>query len=156
MEIVNLMPISRAEILGKEPTFLKMAFNSKLVKPGPDIVGDELVRAVLVGGYPEMLRREDFRRRQAWARDYVKAIVQRDVFCFSPAQRDKKTIHWQTEQNEGSEGGEAGAVGVASAKHALSFGARLALIRTDSTRPALWAGHPCEPKWGQVARLRAT
>ncbi|MDQ2832161.1 MAG: ATP-binding protein [Acidobacteriota bacterium] len=79
MEIVNLMPISRAEILGKEPTFLKMAFNSKLVKPGPEIVGDQLVHAVLVGGYPEMLRREDSRRRQAWARDYVKAIVQRDV-----------------------------------------------------------------------------
>lgn len=55
------------------------AFNSKLVKPGPDIVGDQLVHAVLVGGYPEMLRREDSRRRQAWARDYVKAIVQRDV-----------------------------------------------------------------------------
>jgi predicted AAA+ superfamily ATPase len=42
-------------------------------------VGDLLVHAVLVGGYPEMLRREDARRRQAWARDYVKAIVQRDV-----------------------------------------------------------------------------
>jgi uncharacterized protein len=79
MEIVNLMPISRAEILGKEPTFLKMAFNGKLVKPGPDIEGDQLVHTVLVGGYPEMLRREDPRRRQAWARDYVKAIVQRDV-----------------------------------------------------------------------------
>jgi predicted AAA+ superfamily ATPase len=79
MEIVNLMPISRAEILGKEPAFLKMAFNGKLVKPGPDIEGDQLVHAVLVGGYPEMLRREDSRRRQAWARDYVKAIVQRDV-----------------------------------------------------------------------------
>jgi len=79
MEIVNLMPISRAEILGKEPTFLKMAFNSKLVKPGPEIVGDQLVHAVLIGGYPEMLRREDSRRRQAWARDYVKAIVHRDA-----------------------------------------------------------------------------
>ena len=79
MEIVNLMPISRAEILGKEPTFLKTAFNSKLVKPGPDIVGDQLVHAVVIGGYPEMLRRVDSRRRQAWARDYVKAIVQRDV-----------------------------------------------------------------------------
>ncbi len=79
MEIVNLMPISRAERLGKEPTFLKMAFNGKLVKPGPGIEGDQLVHAVLVGGYPEMLRREDSRRRQAWARDYVKAIVQRDV-----------------------------------------------------------------------------
>jgi len=79
MEIVNLMPISRAEILSKEPTFLKVAFNGKLVKPGPGIEGDQLVHAVLVGGYPEMLRREDSRRRQAWARDYVKAIVQRDV-----------------------------------------------------------------------------
>jgi predicted AAA+ superfamily ATPase len=79
MEIVNLMPISRAETLGQEPTFLKMAFNGKLVKPGPDLEGDQLVHTVLVGGYPEMLRREDSRRRQAWARDYVKAIVQRDV-----------------------------------------------------------------------------
>ncbi len=79
MEIVNLMPISRAETLGKEPTFLKMAFHGKLVKPGPDIEGDQLIHTVLVGGYPEMLRKEDSRRRQAWARDYVKAIVQRDV-----------------------------------------------------------------------------
>jgi predicted AAA+ superfamily ATPase len=79
MEVVNLMPISRAEILGKEPTFLKKAFNGKLVRPGPDIVGEQLVDAVLIGGYPEMLRREDSRRRQAWARDYVKAIVHRDV-----------------------------------------------------------------------------
>ena len=63
--MVDLMTISRAEILGKEPTFLEMAFNGKLVKPGPDIEGDQLIHAVLVGGYPEMLRRKDSRRRQA-------------------------------------------------------------------------------------------
>jgi len=79
MEIVNLMPISRAEIAGKRPSFLKTAFTGKLVKPGQAMIGDELVHAVLVGGYPEMLRRKDSRRRQTWARDYVKAIVQRDV-----------------------------------------------------------------------------
>jgi len=79
MEIVNLMPISRAEIAGKKPAFLKTAFSGKLARPGQVIVGDDLVHAVLVGGYPEMLRRESSRRRQAWARDYVKAIVQRDV-----------------------------------------------------------------------------
>jgi uncharacterized protein len=38
-----------------------------------------LVQAVLIGGYPEMLRRGDPKRRQTWARDYVRAIVQRDV-----------------------------------------------------------------------------
>jgi predicted AAA+ superfamily ATPase len=79
MEIISLMPISRAEIEGKRPTFLEAAFAGKLVKPGSAIIGGDLVQAVLVGGYPEMLRRESPRRRQAWARDYAKAIVQRDV-----------------------------------------------------------------------------
>jgi predicted AAA+ superfamily ATPase len=79
MEIINLMPLSRAEIVGTKPSFLKAAFTGKLVKPGPTMIGDELVHAVLVGGYPEMLRRENPRCRQTWARDYVKAIVQRDV-----------------------------------------------------------------------------
>ena len=79
MEIITLMPFSRAEIVGKAPTFLKAAFAGKVVKPGSVLVGDELVSAVLAGGYPEMLRRESARRRQAWARDYVKASVLRDV-----------------------------------------------------------------------------
>jgi uncharacterized protein len=79
MEIVNLMPISRSDISGKKPVFLKTAFTGKLVKPGKAMIGDELVHAVLAGGYPEMLRRENSRRRQTWARNYVKAIVQRDV-----------------------------------------------------------------------------
>jgi len=79
MEFVNLTSISRAEIAGKKPAFLKTAFTGKLVKPRLAMIGDELVHAVLVGGYPEMLRRENSRRRQTWARDYVKAIVQWDV-----------------------------------------------------------------------------
>jgi hypothetical protein len=79
MEIVSLMPFSRAEIAGKRPAFLETAFAGKLVKPGSTVIGGELVQTVLAGGYPEMLRRESSRRRQAWARDYVKAIVQRDV-----------------------------------------------------------------------------
>jgi len=79
MEVVTLLPLSRAEIHGRKPTFLEKAFAGKLVRPSETMVGNELVLAVLTGGYPEMLRREDARRRQAWARDYIKAIVQRDV-----------------------------------------------------------------------------
>jgi predicted AAA+ superfamily ATPase len=56
-----------------------MVFSGRVSKPEVTLIGDDLVRAGLVGGYPEMLRREDHRRRQAWARDYVKAIVNRDV-----------------------------------------------------------------------------
>jgi hypothetical protein len=79
MEIVSLMPISMAEIARKKPAFLERAFTGKLVKPGAALIGDKLVQAALVGGYPEMLRRESARRRQTWARDYIKAIVLRDV-----------------------------------------------------------------------------
>ena len=34
---------------------------------------------MLTGGYPEMLKRKQAERRRAWARDYVRAIVERDV-----------------------------------------------------------------------------
>lgn len=79
MEIVNLLPLSRAEILGRKAAFLKAAFSGKMNRPTTLVLGKDLVDAVLLGGYPEMLRREDPKRRQAWARDYIRAIVQRDV-----------------------------------------------------------------------------
>ena len=79
MEVVSLYPLSRGEIRGAKPAFLEKAFAGKLVAPAEPMLGGDLVRAVLSGGYPEMLRREDKQRRHAWARDYVKAIVQRDV-----------------------------------------------------------------------------
>ena len=43
------------------------------------MIGADLVRAVPTGGYPEMLDRERPDRRSAWARSYIRAIVQRDV-----------------------------------------------------------------------------
>jgi len=79
MEIVNLLPLAQAEIHGRKPAFLKTAFKGRLGKPGEILTGKDLVEAVLTGGYPEMLRRKKPERRQAWARDYIRAIVQRDV-----------------------------------------------------------------------------
>jgi predicted AAA+ superfamily ATPase len=79
MEIVSLLPLSLAEIRASKPGFLHKAFAGKLVKPPELMIGGDLVRTVLVGGYPEMLRRKDPIRREAWAGDYVKAILQRDV-----------------------------------------------------------------------------
>src|ERR1039457_6261337 len=78
MEMVNLLPLSRAEIFAHKPTFLKAAFQGKLGKSGETLIGEDLVEAVLIGGYPKMLRRKLPERRQAWARDYIRAIVQRD------------------------------------------------------------------------------
>jgi predicted AAA+ superfamily ATPase len=87
MEIVSLLPLSQAEVLGKKPTFLKFAFAGKLSKPAEMMIGDRLVQTVLIGGYPEMLRRKDAGRRRTWIRDYVKAIVQRDVREIAEAEK---------------------------------------------------------------------
>jgi len=79
METISLLPLSRAEIRGRRPTFLRAAFAGKIDQPAETMIGQDLVEAVLIGGYPEMVRRKDPTRRRTWALDYVRAIVQRDV-----------------------------------------------------------------------------
>jgi hypothetical protein len=79
MEIVNLFPLAQAEIRGREPELLKKAFRGEIPRSGDIVLGDELVKIVLTGGYPEMLKRKRPERRRTWARDYVRAIVERDV-----------------------------------------------------------------------------
>jgi len=49
------------------------------VKPPETMIAGELLRTVLTDGYPEILKRTDALRLQTWVRDYIKAIVQRDV-----------------------------------------------------------------------------
>ena len=78
MEIITLLPLSRAEIEGKTPSFLYAAFSGELVEPPFKLIGSELLQTVVAGGYPEMLRRRES-RRQAWAQDYVRDLVERDV-----------------------------------------------------------------------------
>lgn len=81
MAVVDLLPLAQAEVRGgRPPVFLQAALSGSLPgSPPPPTMGPDLVQTVITGGYPEMLRRPDSRRKQAWARDYVRAIVQRDV-----------------------------------------------------------------------------
>jgi hypothetical protein len=79
METVDLLPLSRAEIRGVKPAFLVRAFTGKVGRPADVMIGNDLVNSVLAGGYPEMVRRKNPKRRQMWAQEYVKSIVQRDV-----------------------------------------------------------------------------
>lgn len=79
MALVTLLPLSRAETRGARPSFLRKAFAGTLPAPAGDLHGAALTQAVLTGGFPEMTRRAAPARRRTWARDYVHAIVQRDV-----------------------------------------------------------------------------
>lgn len=80
MEVVRLLPLSQAEIrLGHAPQFLERAFRNQNPVATDDLIGPDLVGAVLAGGYPEAVARKTWSRRQDWARQYLDALIQRDV-----------------------------------------------------------------------------
>ena len=79
METLEMLPLARAEIEGRTPTFLERLFEGKLQKPSKAIIGDDLVHSVLLGGFPEAIARESERRRQDWARSYLTSVLTRDL-----------------------------------------------------------------------------
>jgi len=79
METLRILPLSRAEISGAPPTFLERLFEGKLKGDNPAVVGDDLIRLALLGGFPEAIGRESERRRQDWARSYLTSVLTRDL-----------------------------------------------------------------------------
>lgn len=79
METIRMLPLARAEIEGRTSTFLARLFEGKLRGDQEAIVGDELLRLVLLGGFPEAIARETERRRQDWARSYLTSVLTRDL-----------------------------------------------------------------------------
>ena len=79
METLMLLPLSQSEMHGATLNWLDSAFAGHLLKLSTPLVGEALVEAVLRGGYPEAVSRATPRRRTAWARQYIDAIIQRDV-----------------------------------------------------------------------------
>ncbi len=79
MALAELLPLSQSELRGKSGNFLTRIFQGKAPAVGEPVIGAELVRTVVSGGYPEVLERPSWARRQKWFLDYVKAIIERDV-----------------------------------------------------------------------------
>jgi uncharacterized protein len=79
MEAVRLFPLAQSEIRGKPSSFLGDVFNGTTPSASAPVLGDDLIKAVIAGSYPEALARRTQARRQRWYLDYIEAIVQRDV-----------------------------------------------------------------------------
>ena len=79
METIRLLPLAQAELRANHPDLLERAFDGEAPVAGTIVLSDDLVHAVLAGGYPEALSRKQWRRRQNWYLNYIEAIVQRDV-----------------------------------------------------------------------------
>lgn len=79
IETIRMLPLARAEIAGTAPTFLERLFEGRLEGERKAVIGDDLVRLALLGGFPEAIERESERRRQAWARSYLTSVLPRDL-----------------------------------------------------------------------------
>jgi len=78
MEILTLWPLSQGEIEGYDENFATRVFAPRLTLPTPGISREDLVRRIVMGGYPEVVLRRP-PRRAAWFRSYITTILQRDV-----------------------------------------------------------------------------
>jgi uncharacterized protein len=79
-ERLQLWPLSQGEILGRRETFIDAVLAGRVTQivgapPGRRAVS----RALITGGYPEMLARGDPQRRARWLENYVQMILERDV-----------------------------------------------------------------------------
>jgi hypothetical protein len=82
METLVLLPLAQSEIaptLGASMSWLDALFAGEILTATAPKVGDALVEQVIRGGYPEALTRTDNRRRKTWARQYIDALIQRDI-----------------------------------------------------------------------------
>lgn len=79
METIRMLPLAKAEVEGRTPSFLERLFDGKLQGQKEAIIGDDLIELVLRGGFPEAISRDSERRRQDWARSYLTSILTRDL-----------------------------------------------------------------------------
>ena len=79
METLSLLPLSQAELHGATTNWIDAAFAGQLPTLATPLLGADLGDAVLRGGYPEAVLRTSARRRTVWARQYLDAIIARDV-----------------------------------------------------------------------------
>ena len=80
LEVITLLPLAQCELAARPGDLLDRLFDGAGL-PGAEnpVIGDALMDRVLQGGYPEVLRRTQPSRRQAWLEDYVALILDRDV-----------------------------------------------------------------------------
>ena len=79
MEIIRLHPLAQCELNRRTTNFLDNLFAGNFKTRQTDRLAGQLAEKIVAGGYPAALARATDRRRATWYRDYLDALVQRDV-----------------------------------------------------------------------------
>lgn len=75
---IRLRPFTQGEQQNTAPSFLAKAFAGDFPEKQPDISREQVIINAFAGGYPEAIKLEDLGRR-VWHRDYVDALLERDL-----------------------------------------------------------------------------
>ncbi len=80
MEIIDLMPLSQGELLGKKEKFVDSIFNNNesIKEPKQILSKKDLYEKILIGGYPTVQGLDD-EDREAWMRNYLNLILKKDI-----------------------------------------------------------------------------
>lgn len=79
MDIHTLWPLSQGEIEGKKEGFIDACFSNKALAQVAMVPWPELVGRIVSGGYPEILKRQEDKRRRAWYSSYLSSVLERDI-----------------------------------------------------------------------------
>lgn len=91
MEILTLWPLSQGEIESVHDNLVDRLFGEDLALTIREpLARSELVQRILLGGYPESLRRKQEHRRREWFDSYLSSVLYREI-------RDMANIEGLTE-----------------------------------------------------------
>jgi predicted AAA+ superfamily ATPase len=82
MEILTLWPLSCSELHGQYSQRVSALLTGDFLSfsPAPTQIGDnEYLRNILMGGYPEVVRRSSVSKRNGWFKGYLQTLLTRDV-----------------------------------------------------------------------------
>jgi uncharacterized protein len=86
---IRLHPLSQGEVLGVEPTFLENAFDESFVQKSKySYDRKKMLEIAFRGGFPEVIKMKN-KERQQWHRDYMTALLDRDLSNITHIMRHK-------------------------------------------------------------------
>lgn len=83
---VRLRPLAHGEVIGTQPDFLDRAFDQNFITSAKPYDRDAMLDMAFRGGFPEALLLDGRERRQ-WHKDYVDALIERDLQDITRIQR---------------------------------------------------------------------
>lgn len=93
MEVLELLPLSQSEMLGGSDGFIDWAFGAKELKNNDfGISKKDLYEKMIIGGYPSV-QGLNFEDRQAWMKNYIGLIINRDVRDLSQIEKIGELPH---------------------------------------------------------------